>query len=125
MLLRDVRATIATALADAGVSGVYTDPPGQITPPCVIVAPDDPYLEPLTIGPIGESSVSVRFTLVACVRASDGPASLDALERLVVDLWRALPDGTEVGAATQPALEAVDSLSVLTSTVPIAVTAAT
>ncbi len=126
MNLRDVRTALAQALADGGVAGVYTDPPGVVTPPAVIVAPDDPYLEPLTIGKEpGQTSVRVRFRLLVAVAQNDTPASLDQLERLVVDVWRALPPGTETSSAGGPSVQQVGPSEMLTTTITAAMTAAT
>lgn len=119
MSIRDQRAALAQALAAAGVSGVYTDPPSTVSPPCVIVAPDEPYLEPLSIGPSGEATVAVRFVLVCAVAHRDPAGALDQLEQLVVDVWHAVPQGTEIGDAGRPQLETVGPSELLTTAVPV------
>lgn len=122
MSVSDARRTLAQALAAAGVRGVYTEPPGSVSPPCVIVACDEPWLEPLTIGR-DHASVTVRFRLLCAVAHHDPAGALGQLEALVLDVWRAMPSGTEITAAAAPSLEQVGPSELLTTTIGVELTA--
>lgn len=126
--LRTLRTDLAAALTAAGVGDtarIYTDPPKTLTPPALVIVPDDPWLEARTIGPDGVASVRVRLLLVIAVLHRDPAAATELLEQLIVAAWGAMPQGSEVGEAARPTVETVGSAELLTTSVPVAITATT
>lgn len=112
MSARTEREALTAALRRAGIV-VYTEAPESPTPPCVVLVPDDPYIEPTTIGSRLEARVRLRLTAVA--PSLDNHGSLDTLEQLLVTVWSALPQGVEVGHASRPGLTLVGPVELLTA----------
>lgn len=78
----DERAAMATALAGATVNGkpvpVYAVSPHQITPPCIILEPADPFLTKTTL-----SRATLRIDATCMVPITSGPGGDGVdLERL-------------------------------------------
>ena len=79
--LTDIRAALAAALSDiGGITNVYTTPPDQVNPPCIVIQDDDPlctYAMPDGIG-LDEWHLRV-LVIVARVSVADAQALLDQL----------------------------------------------
>jgi hypothetical protein len=75
--LKTLRAELSELVADA--LGVSSIPVGAaINPPCVIVAPADPYLDVVTYCADG-----VNFEVFVCVGPGEDSARIDALDDMV------------------------------------------
>lgn len=119
--IRTVREAIAQVLNDADIQA-YAYPPAVVTPPSVVIVPDEPYIEIETIGS-GGTRVLLRFELIVTVQPLDNPSSLDNLEKLVIDVLQLLPQGTSVSPILRPTMEQVGPTDLLTSRIPIQVRA--
>ena len=117
-----VREGIAAALTDGGFR-TYAYPPQVVTPPSVVVVPDEPYIEVETIGAQG-TRVLLRFELIVAVQAMDNPSSLDMLEKMCIAVLQLLPQGTAVAPLLRPTVEQVGPSELLTARIPIQVRAA-
>ncbi len=119
--LNSVRTALATAIAGAGYK-VHRYPPATVTPPAVVIVPDDPYLSAEVIGS-GGNLWAVAFELIVAVAALDNEAQLIQLENITVDVVRALPRGTALGPIQRPTVEEVGPSSLLTTRIPVTVRA--
>lgn len=81
-------ALVTTALADQDPAWtVYAAPPGAMAGPCAIVAPGDPYVEP-----VGWQEVRVRLRLSLLLPIA-APGYLDTWDTLAQLIVAQLPDG--------------------------------
>jgi hypothetical protein len=119
--VRTVREALAGVFNDAGYQA-YAYPPATVTPPAIVVLPDEPYIEIETIGS-GGTRVLLRFELVIAVQPMDNPASLDNLEKMCVAVLQLLPQGTAVSPLLRPTVEQVGPSDLLTTRIPIQVRA--
>jgi hypothetical protein len=121
--LTTLRTTIATALVDNSLWQVFAFPPATVLANSVIVAPDDPYLEPNnnqhnTIAP------TARFKLVLTVPLYDNEGNLNGIETALVGVFNKLAASSltyNVGAISQPSVLNVDSGSLLTCEMSLSV----
>jgi len=121
--LTTLRTTIATALVDNSLWQVFSFPPSTILANSVIVAPDDPYLEPNnnqhnTIAP------TARFKIVIVVPLLDNEGNLNGIETALVGVFNKLAASSltyNVGAISQPSVLNVDSGSMLTCEMSLSV----
>lgn len=97
------REAIASALQAAGLPA-YAAPMGTTPVPSVVVEPDDPYLEPSSLG---RNTYRVHLRLSISVPAIDTATSLLAIELLAQEILDALPKGCDVQTLTQPALQSI------------------
>jgi len=119
--VRTVREDLAAVFTDAGIQA-YAYPPQVVTPPSIVFVPDEPYLEIQTIGS-GGTRVLIRLQLIVAVQAMDNPSSLDNLEQLCIKALQLLPQGTAVEPLLRPTVESVGPSDLLTSRIPIQVSA--
>lgn len=119
MSIADVRETVMDAFAELPAN-VYDHVPPVVMAPAVFVFPDDPYLEPTTIGSV--LRMNCNFRLIAAVAINDTKAALNNLENLCVDVLRNLPDGAVVGAWDKPSTDQVGPSDLLVSTMTLTVT---
>lgn len=119
MSIADVRETIMDSFAEL-TANVYDHIPPVVMAPAVFVFPDDPYLEPTTIGSVLRFNVNYR--LIAAVAQNDTQASLKNLEDLCVDVLRNLPNGAIAGAWDKPSSDQVGPSNLLVSTMTLTVT---
>lgn len=97
--IAEVRAHIASALSGVGVP-VHTYPPGSVQPPCVLLMPGSPYLQPGAAW--GSVNVGVNVRVVANdAYGPDGVASLDELLEAVLDALVAA-EGVNVDSVSEP-----------------------
>lgn len=85
--LSDARAALATALAGLELDGqpvqIFSAVPERVIPPCVMVGPGDPYVNPnFQGGTFGESLLRLRATVIAGAGTNDVAA--DNLDELIV-----------------------------------------
>ena len=120
--IRTVREDLAALLRDAvpGVN-VYPHVPAAPMVPAIIVVPDEPYMEPATIGrdPV---RLTVRFRVHALVGLADNAGGLDRAERLIVAVCASLPSGYHVGTVTRPGVTTVGTTDVLETDVTVQTT---
>jgi len=117
--LTALRSSIATALGAAG-RVVYAYPNTNFTPPCLVLVPSSPYIEPKAIGGAG-NRLHVNYDITAIVSAADNQAALANMEGLMLDVLNALPDGTSCGTWSQPVPNEVAGQTLLTSQLQIGV----
>ena len=110
--LAGVRAAIATALSGLGVP-VHTYPPGTVSPPCVLLVPGSPYLDPGTGWGTSEVGIDVRIV----VNASAGPDAMERLDALVDAAVAALVTA-KVGVQSVGAPTTSDDSGVVVADIP-------
>ena len=115
--IRTVRNELAELLRDHGVPA-YGYPPATVSPPAIIIVPDEPYVDVELIGS-GGTGVVLRFELIVAVQAIDNDGQLDLLERLTISTLQKLPHGTVVDPITRPTIETVGPSDLLTVRIPI------
>jgi hypothetical protein len=121
--LTTLRTTIATALVDNTKWQVFAFPPATVLANSVIVAPDEPYLEPSnnqhnTIAP------KANFKIIITVPLFDNEGNLNGIEDALVGVFNKLAASTltyNVGAVSQPSVLSADSGSLLTCELSISV----
>lgn len=117
-----LRAELTLAFAGSGV-GVFSYPPSTVTPPAIVLVPDEPYVEPIGLGP--GTNLRVRYRVTVAVAAIDNPASLDKLETLVTAIYTLAPKGVVVGLTSRPALTQVGPTELLTCEIDLEATIST
>lgn len=119
--LANIRADLATAIQSAGYKA-HRYPPATVTPPAVVIVPDDPYLTAEVISS-GGNRWAVAFELIVCVAALDNEGQLNQIENITVDVCRSLPRGTDLGPIQRPSVEQVGPSNLLTTRIPVTVRA--
>jgi hypothetical protein len=105
-----VRDHLAAALAEVGVP-VYPRPAGAVPPPCVLLVPREPYVDPGAAW--GSRSVGLDVRLVV----GDSPDATAVLDDLIDAVVTALQSAaTEVG--TVPAPQPDEQQAVLVVDIP-------
>jgi len=112
-----LRASLATALANANVWNTYSFPPPTITANSVIVVPDDPYITPsnntyATISPMA------NFKIILTVPMLDNHGNLNGIETLAVAVFNKLAASNivmNVGSMSAPTVLDVQSGTLLTA----------
>lgn len=117
--LVSLRSGIATALSAAG-RVVYSYPNTTFTPPCLVLVPASPYIEPVSIGGAG-NRLNVKFDVTAIVGAQDNQAALANIEALMLDVLNALPAGTSCTSWSQPLTSDIAGQTMLSSQLQIEV----
>lgn len=88
MSFKDVRDSIATALANPTVWQVLTYPVPTPMPKSIIIVPAADWVSPLTAG---RKSVELRFDLKLTANTADNQADLITLEDMIEDVIGLLP----------------------------------
>jgi hypothetical protein len=112
-----LRASLATALANASQWNTYSFPPPTITANSVIVVPDDPYITPsnntyATISPMA------NFKIILTVPMLDNHGNLNGIETLAVAVFNKLAASNivmNVGSMSAPTVLDVQSGTLLTA----------
>jgi hypothetical protein len=109
--IAEVRQELATALESIGAT-VYSFVPEAIIPPACVIVPDAPYLESTLIS---KASVNVKlnFIITAAVAYNSNPGALDNLEKLVIQILGAMPNGYVVGDVQRPTITNLTTSSIL------------
>ena len=121
--LTTLRTTIATALVDNSLYQVFSFPPETVLANSVIVAPDDPYLEPSnnqhnTIAPMA------RFKIIITVPLFSNEGNLNGIETALVGVFNKLAASSlvyNVGAVSQPSVLNAASGDLLTCEMSLSV----
>lgn len=115
---------VRTALADAieenleNVS-VHSFPPEIVVAPAIVIVPDDPYIEPETIGSNVRAKVNFRVTIFA--GEIDNESVLERVETLAAAVYEALPSGLIVGECSRPAPFQVGDANLIAAEIRVAV----
>ena len=93
--LKDIRAQLGELLETE--LGIVTTPVGAaLNPPCIVVAPADPYMDMVTYCADG-----INYEVFVCVGPGEDSARVDALDDLIDGVRAALtkrtPDGLKFG----------------------------
>lgn len=88
MSFKDVRDSIAAALANPGIWEVHTYPVPTPMPKSIIITPAADWVSPLTAG---KKSVELRFALKLTANTADNQADLITLEDIIEDVIGLLP----------------------------------
>ena len=116
----DVRGAIKTALA--GVSAnIYDHVPESPIVPAVVIVPDSPYME---LESVGRANVRVKlnYTITAAVAYLSNPASLDNLEKLIINILGALSASKyELSVVERPSVTQVGSTNLLVSDIRLSI----
>lgn len=99
----------------------YDYVPPMISTPAIFVFPDDPYVEPITIG--SNSRVRINFRLIAAVATNDNQGAIGNLETLMAEVLTAIPSGYQVTFWDKPTADEVGVQPLLVSTMTVSVTA--
>lgn len=113
----------------ATVAGYYTGnfyqtspyPPQVPLPNSIIVTSGDPYVELVTLGPVG--TIRANFTLVLTVPMMDNQGGLNAIEALIEEVLDKTPSGVTLRNASRPSVMSLPSGDLLTSEIQIQVLA--
>jgi hypothetical protein len=109
----NVRQPLATALASVGASVYAVAPEALIAPACAIM-PGSPYLESTLIGS-DKVRVKINLIVTGAVAYNANSGALDNLEKLMLDILGAMPNGYEVGDVTRPGVTTVGTGNFLTA----------
>ena len=112
-----LRASLASALANANVWNTYSFPPATITANSVIVAPNDPYITPTNNTNAGISPMA-NFKIIMTVPMYDNQGNLQGIETLAVAVFNKLAASSivmNVAALSAPSVLDVPSGSLLTA----------
>jgi hypothetical protein len=97
--LSDARAALKTTLEALGYI-VYSAPLENMTPPCLILVPANPYATIATVGATPKMILSFDVTL--CVALNDNQAGLTNLDAMIANVSENLPTGIRVGNFSKP-----------------------
>ena len=116
----DVRGAIKTALASVSAN-VYDHVPEAPIVPAVVIVPDSPYMELESVGR-GNVRVKLNYTITACVAYLSNPASLDNLEKLVINILGALSASKfELSTVERPSVAQIGNTNLLVSDIRLSV----
>ena len=118
-----LRASLATALANANVWSTYSFPPPTITANSVIVAPADPYITPSN-NSYASISPLANLKIIMTVPMLDNHGNLNGIETLAVAVFNKLAASNivmNVGSMSAPSVLSVQSGDLLTASFDISV----
>jgi hypothetical protein len=118
-----LRASLATALANANVWNTYSFPPPTITANSVIVAPADPYITPNN-NTYSAISPLANLKIIMTVPMLDNHGNLNGIETLAVAVFNKLAASNivmNVGSMSAPSVLSVQSGDLLTASFDISV----
>jgi len=118
-ILSQVRQPLVTALTGVAAN-LFAYPPESIPAPAVIIVPDSPYLEFLTIGSNSTFKSKINLTITCCVAYNSNPASLDNLEQLITSVVSLIPAGYELTAVDRPTVTTVGAGQLLVADIRVA-----
>ena len=120
--LTTLRATLATALTNAGVWNIYAYPPSVITANSVIVVPADPYITPSNnvqiIPPLA------NFRVLMTVPLLDNQGNLNGIEDTIVAVFNLLNSSAivmNVGTVSAPSVLSAASGDLLTADISVSI----
>ena len=112
-----LRASLATALANANVWNTYSFPPPTITANSVIVAPADPYITPNN-NTYSAISPLANLKIIMTVPMLDNHGNLNGIETLAVAVFNKLAASNivmNVSSMSAPTVLSVQSGDLLTA----------
>ena len=114
-----VRAALQTSLA-AVAANVYDHVPEALIPPAIVIVPDNPYLEPTSLGG-ATKRIQCNFLVTLCVAYNSNPGSLDNLEQLAISTMNALPSGYTygIGNLSKPRVETINTTTMLVADIQV------
>ena len=118
-----LRASLATALANANVWNTYSFPPPTITANSVIVAPSDPYITPSN-NTYAAISPLANLKIIMTVPMFDNQGNLNGIETLAVAVFNKLAASNivmNIGSMSAPSVLSVQSGDLLTASFDISV----
>jgi hypothetical protein len=118
-----LRASLATALANANVWNTYSFPPPTITANSVIVAPADPYITPSN-NSYASISPLANLKIIMTVPMLDNHGNLNGIETLAVAVFNKLTASNivmNIGGMSAPSVLEVQSGTLLTASFDISV----
>jgi hypothetical protein len=118
-ILSQVRQPLATALTSVSAN-IFAYEPESIPAPAVVIVPDSPYLEFLTIGSNSTFKSKINLTITCCVAYNSNPASLDNLEQLITSVVSLIPAGYELTAVDRPTVTTVGAGQLLVADIRVA-----
>ena len=118
-ILSQVRQPLATALTSVAAN-IFAYVPESIPAPAVVIVPDSPYLEFLTIGSNSTFKSKINLTITCCVAYNSNPASLDNLEQLITSVVSLIPAGYELTAVDRPTVTTVGAGQLIVADIRVA-----
>ena len=118
-ILSQIRQPLATALSGVAAN-LFAYVPESIPAPAVVIVPDTPYLEFLTIGSNSVFKSKINLTITCCVAYNSNPASLDNLEQLITSVVSLIPAGYELTAVDRPTVTTVGAGQLLVADIRVA-----
>jgi len=118
-ILSQIRTPLATALSGVAAN-LFAYVPESIPAPAVVIVPDSPYLEFLTIGSNSTFKSKINLTITCCVAYNSNPASLDNLEQLITSVVSLIPAGYELTAVDRPTVTTVGAGQLLVADIRVA-----
>jgi len=118
-ILSQIRQPLATALSSVAAN-LFAYVPESIPAPAVVIVPDSPYLEFLTIGSNSTFKSKINLTITCCVAYNSNPASLDNLEQLITSVVSLIPAGYELTAVDRPTVTTVGAGQLLVADIRVA-----
>jgi hypothetical protein len=118
-ILSQIRQPLATALTSVAAN-IFAYVPESIPAPAVVIVPDSPYLEFLTIGSNSTFKSKINLTITCCVAYNSNPASLDNLEQLITSVVSLIPAGYELTAVDRPTVTTVGAGQLLVADIRVA-----
>jgi hypothetical protein len=118
-----LRASLATALANANVWNTYAFPPPTITANSVIVAPADLYITPSN-NTYASISPMANLKIIMTVPMLDNRGNLNGIETLAVAVFNKLTASNivmNIGGMSAPSVLEVQSGTLLTASFDISV----
>lgn len=118
-----LRATLASALANASVWDTYAFPPANVTANSVVIAPSDPYIV-ATNNRYDDVAPMANFVINVFVPLLDNEGNLNGIEERVVAVFKKLSASSiayKIGDVTAPAIMSAASGDLLTCTMQISI----
>ena len=98
--IANTRAALAAAFNGLAAS-CYESVPESPIPPAIVIVPGSPYMEIVLIGKAA-TKVKLNFAISALVASNSNAGSLDNLEKLLIGILAAIPQGYIVGEVQKP-----------------------
>lgn len=103
-----MRREFADDLADSTGLKVHPNVPNKMTPPCLVLHPDDPWVDTGDV----YGSWRVRFVLSVYVRFTDYDKVIDGIEAVLPGVLAALGDDWGVDQVNEPLVADISGKSV-------------
>jgi len=119
--ITDLRASLAAALANAGVWGTFSFPPANILANSVVVVPADPYLTPSN-NTFASISPLANFKIMLTTPLFDNQGNLSQIETMAVAVFNKLAASSlvmNVGSMSAPTVLNAASGDLLTCEISV------